>query len=236
MIPQFNILPEEDRLPLDHEVFEPATQEWLEEAKDGLCINQDWSCIYLVPEKDVREAISLERTALNQASQAKDPEEFEELLSEFEDSDQNQEAENNFLEIGVRSLVLALAAVGSVPVTACRSHASKNSYSQFPSVCVKIDVERIKLIDRLTRENNTYDKIEFDGETSVNGAIILGASIEDFINLAELLINNKENFKAIPLPIPPPTRQEIIDNYSILNFPKAIINDELARFEYELMA
>jgi len=204
MIPQFDILPTEKKTNL-HEfkhVFVPSTKEWLEEARHGLMTNQNFAPIFLVDEDKVRELITLEKRVIKNADyESHDDDEFEASLEEFEETDEFENSDFSYLEIGVGSLIIALSHIGGMPLTGCRCHNSKNSYSQIPMVCVKTDFERVIAIDQLIKNNNLADKFELDGEPYEQALIIMAASVLDLVELAELIMNNKDIFKDIPIPV-----------------------------------
>ncbi len=204
MIPQFDILPADQKINLQEfkHVFVPADKEWLDSAKHGLVTNQNFTPIFLVEEDEVRKLIVLEKRVIKNADfEAHDNDEFEESLNEFENTDEFQNSDFSYLEIGVGSLIIALSHIGGMPLTGCRCHNNYMSYSQMPMVCVKTDFERVMAINNLINNNNLFEKFELDGETKEEALIIMSKSVLDLVELAELIMNNKDIFKNMPLPI-----------------------------------
>lgn len=95
------------------------------------------------------------------------------------------------LDLGVAGLVHALSAVGCWPAASCRSHPGDRAWTHRPAVFLAADRHRAHVLQRLVGEAGCGFGLDPSRE---NLLLIEAESIEDMINLANLVLRDRRAF------------------------------------------
>lgn len=140
-----------------------------------------------------QQALDDERAALSQiTADAADEAAFDELA--YEDFEVDAPS-RGYLELGVTALCIALNAAGCVTASSCRGH--PGGPLQPPQVLLACDRTRGLLLSKLCRAAGCGIS---NFETT--GAVIYAPSVGEFTELAQVLLDNRLRFEALP-PGPP---------------------------------
>jgi hypothetical protein len=153
-----------------------------------LVIGANWELAseWLVRERDTLAGI---------AAQAADEHEFDELANEevvdLMDPDEGPVAAP---DLGMFAACLALCAAGCATAASCRGHPGAHAWSKYPVILVTADRRRGRVLEELARKAGCGLASTDDGRLN-----LWAQSLEEVLRFAELLIEHRERFDALPL-------------------------------------
>jgi hypothetical protein len=147
----------------------------------------EWAIELLAQERDTLSAI---------AARAADEHEFDQLAKEedlmLSDPDEGLVAAPDF---GMFAICVSLCAAGCATAASCRGHPESSAWSSHPLVLLTADRPRARILEELART------AKCGLANTENERLALWAqSIEDMIDLAALLVENRRRFDSLPLP------------------------------------
>jgi hypothetical protein len=131
-------------------------------------------------------------------AQAEDDREFDELARGEEDAvsiDDPIEGPVSAPDLGMFAACLALCAGGCATAASCRGHPGPNAWATCPTILFTADRRRARIVEEAARVSGCALASGDDGRLD-----LWAPSIEEVLLFAELLLERRERFEALPLP------------------------------------
>jgi hypothetical protein len=131
-------------------------------------------------------------------AQAVDDREFDELARDEENEvgiDDPMEGPVAAPELGMFAACLALCAGGCATAASCRGHPGPNAWSACPTILFTADRRRARIVEEAARQSGCALASTDDGRLDLRAP-----SIVEVLALAELLLEGRDRFEALPLP------------------------------------